>query len=99
MGDIPYSFRRLQLRRRCPCIPLLYSLVASQDLGFRVCIPPFLFISSILFAGPKVRMDPVGNGSESRKERRLCRVKEGHTKRSPNASFPSSLQHVHTPIK
>jgi hypothetical protein len=98
MENVPCSFRRLQLIRRYPYNLLPYLLGASQDLGSHVCIQPFLSISSILFAGPKARMDPVGNGSESGKERRLCRVKEGHTKRSPHASFPSSFQHVHSPV-
>jgi len=57
--DVPYSFRRLQLIRRYPCTPLPYLLEASQDLGSHVCIPPFLFISSILFSNPKAWMNPV----------------------------------------
>jgi hypothetical protein len=65
MEDVPCSFRRLQLIRRYPYIPLLYLLGASQDLGFRVCIPLFLFIGSILLPYSKAWIDRGGKSSES----------------------------------
>jgi hypothetical protein len=51
-----------------------------------------------MFPLVKALMDPIGNKTERAGIRRYCRVKEGHTKRSPHTSFPSSFQHVHSPV-